>query len=250
MWLFEGDGLIGAFRMSHVFMAIAWMGLLWFFNFVQTPAFAKMGGPAKNEAFDHLTWRALWWFRWAAAFTWITGLLMLAIGPALDNAIYDGDYWKSTSGQVLVAAIVLAFLMLMNVWMIIWPNQRIVIGNARNVLAGKEADPAAADAARKAAMASRQNTIFSFTVVAFMVGASHFWGSSGFEFQPESGNRIVWYIVILAIAVLMELNALGIIGGFGAGGTNVIYDTHQNAIYAGVGILVVLYFLTEILFGA
>jgi uncharacterized membrane protein len=70
MWLFDGDGgLWGALRISHVFMAIMWMGLLWFFNFIQTPAYAELNAGARNEAFDKLTWRGLWWFRWAAAFT-------------------------------------------------------------------------------------------------------------------------------------------------------------------------------------
>ena len=66
--------------------------------------------------------------------------------------------------------------MLYNVWMVIWPNQQIVIANARNVQAGGEADPNAPAAARAGAMASRQNTIFSLPLLVFMVGAAHFYG--------------------------------------------------------------------------
>ena len=69
MEIFHRIGLSGAFRIAHVIVAIMWMGLLWFFNFVQTPAYAEMEAPARNNAFDKLTWRALWWFRWAAAAT-------------------------------------------------------------------------------------------------------------------------------------------------------------------------------------
>src|SRR5205807_2511376 len=69
IWLFHRGGLWGASRMLHVIVGIMWMGLLWFFNFVQTPAYAEMEASARNNAFDKLTWRALWWFRWAAAAT-------------------------------------------------------------------------------------------------------------------------------------------------------------------------------------
>jgi uncharacterized membrane protein len=137
--------------------------------------------------------------------------------------------------------------MFLNVWLVIWPNQQIVIRNARNVLAGQQPDPAAAPAARKAALASRMNTIFSLPLLVFMVGASHFWGSLGFESQPSSGERIVWLLFSLVLWAVLELNALGIIGGFGQGGTNVIYDTHQNAIWTGVALIVIFYVLSELL---
>jgi hypothetical protein len=91
------------------------------------------------------------------------------------------------------------------------------------------------------------NTIFSLPLLVFMVGATHFWTSGGFEQNPDSGPRIVWWIITFAIWAVLELNALGIIGGFGQGGTNVIYDTHQNAIWTGVALIVIFYVLTEIL---
>ncbi len=80
--IFSTRGLFGAFRIGHVIVAIMWMGLLWYFNFVQTPAYAEMDASSRNNAFDKLTWRALWWFRWAAAATIVFGLLLLAIGSA------------------------------------------------------------------------------------------------------------------------------------------------------------------------
>ena len=80
MEIFHKAGLTGAFRMAHVIVAFMWMGLLWFFNFVQTPAYAEMEPSARNNAFDKLTWRALWWFRWSAAATVLFGLLIIAVG--------------------------------------------------------------------------------------------------------------------------------------------------------------------------
>src|SRR5215212_5994586 len=80
MEIFSQAGLGGALLIAHVVVAIMWMGLLWFFNFVQTPAYAEMDGAARNNAFDKITWRALWWFRWAAAATVGLGLLIIALG--------------------------------------------------------------------------------------------------------------------------------------------------------------------------
>jgi uncharacterized membrane protein len=236
--------------MLHVIVGIMWMGLLWFFNFVQTPAYAQMDPAARNEAFDKLTWRALWWFRWAAAATVASGILILLVGGFGDTDAYSSGYWKSPSGLTLAVGILFGITMFLNVWLVIWPNQQIVIANARNVLAGGQADPAAATAARKGALASRQNTIFSLPLLVFMVGASHFWASAGFDATPASGKRVVWLLIALVIWAVLELNALGIIGGFGTGGTNVIYDTHQNALWAGIALIVIFYVLTEILFAA
>src|SRR4051794_34954993 len=238
MQIFHSYGLFGIFRWGHVLAAVMWIGLLWFFNMVQTPAYAEMDPAARNNAFDKLTWRALWWFRWAAAATVASGILILLVGGFGDTDAYNSTYWKSPSGLTLSIGILFGITMFLNVWLVIWPNQQIVIANARNVQAGGQADPAAATAARKGALASRQNTIFSLPLLVFMVGASHFWASTGFDQTPGSGGRVVWFLLSLIIFAALELNALGIIGGFGAGGTNVIYDTHQNAIWAGVGLIV------------
>jgi uncharacterized membrane protein len=247
MELFTQDGLFGASRIAHVIVGVMWMGLLWFFNMVQTPAYAQMEASARNNAFDKLTWRALWWFRWAAAATVVTGILILLFGGFGDTDVYRGDFWKSPSGLSLSIGILFGLTMFLNVWLVIWPNQQTVIANARNVQAGGEADPAAASAARKGAMASRVNTIFSLPLLVFMVGTSHFWGALDFDLEPSGGARMGWLLISLAIWVLLELSALGILGGFGQGGTNIIFDTHQNAIWTGVGLIVFFYLLSEIL---
>src|SRR2546429_6559526 len=181
-----------------------WMGLLWFFNFVQVPAYAEMEPAARNNALDKLTWRALWWFRWAAMATVIFGILMRAVEGGRSH-VYSNDFWRSTAGVTLLIGILFGFVMLYNVWMVIWPNQQIVIANARNVQAGGEANPAAPAAARAGAMASRQNTIFSFSVFLFMVGSDHFFNDAR-HFKsildpPAAGVRVLFYIVVLAIAV-------------------------------------------------
>src|SRR4029079_7788936 len=102
MAIFTRYGLQGAFTIAHVIVAIMWMGLLWFFNFVQTPAYAEMDGAARNNAFDKITWRAMWWFRWAAVATVLFELLVIAVGCG-DK--FDGDFWKSTAGVTLLIGI-------------------------------------------------------------------------------------------------------------------------------------------------
>jgi uncharacterized membrane protein len=234
----------GAFasRWAHVVVGITWIGLLYYFNFVQVPAFAQMEPAARNNAIDKLASRALWWFRWSALLTVLTGLSILLFQNNGKAQLVDGDYWKSTQGMSIATAILLALTMFANVWLVIWPNQKKVIANARNVQAGGEADPAAAAAGRRAGLASRQNTIYSFAMLMFMVGTAHFFfGGNGFKALPSGGDRATYWIIAVVIWGLLELNALGVIGGTGQNATNWMYESHKNALIAG-GVLVVVYY--------
>jgi uncharacterized membrane protein len=244
MWLFDQNGFDNALRISHVIVGVMWMGLLWFFNFVQVPSYAEMDAAARNNALDKLTWRALWWFRWAALATVVFGLLIVAVWP--DN--YDADYWQSTAGLTLLLGIIMGLVMAANVWMVIWPNQQVVIANARNVQAGGQANPDAAAAARRGAMASRQNTIFSLPVLVFMVGASHFYATSEhWDVDLSAGTWLIYFLIGVAIIAVLELNAVGRVSGTGNTGLNVIYETHRNAMYTGLALIVFFYLLAEIL---
>jgi len=93
----------GAFasRWAHVVVGITWIGLLYYFNFVQVPAFAEMDAAARNNALDKLAWRALWWFRWAAVATVATGIMILLFQPGNGAKIQltDTDYLKTTAGM-------------------------------------------------------------------------------------------------------------------------------------------------------
>ena len=140
------------------------------------------------DAFVKLVPRALWWFRWGAMFTFLTGLVMLGIRGA-------GVTLDITIGAVL------GTLMFLNVWLIIWPNQRVVIASNEQVKAGGEANPAAAAAAPKAALASRTNTLFSIPMLFFMGSSAHF------AHGGLSGNTTSLIVALVIIAVL-ELNAI------------------------------------------
>jgi uncharacterized membrane protein len=236
----------GAFasRWAHVVVGITWIGLLYYFNFVQVPAFAEMDPAARNNAIDKLASRALWWFRWAAVATVATGILILLFqgGNGGKIQLTDTDYLKTVSGMSIATGVVIALVMFVNVWGVIWRNQKRVIANARNVQAGGEADPTAAPAGRKAGLASRQNTIFSFTMLMFMVGTSHFFAAStGFKVAPSGGDRATYWIIAVVIIALLELNALGVIGGTGQNASNWMYESHKNALITG-GVLVVVFY--------
>ena len=137
--------------------------------------------------------------------------------------------------------------MVANVWMVIWPNQQIVIANARNVQAGGEANPTPRPPAA-GAMASRQNTIFSLPLLVFMVGASHFYRARNTGIRVRAARSGALYFIIgIAIIAVLEVNALGKISGTGNGGLNVIYETHKNAMYTGFALIVIFYILAEIL---
>ena len=245
--IFENFGLNFLARWAHVLTGITWIGLLYYFNFVQVPAFAALDAGARNQAVDKLASRALWWFRWAAFATFIFGLLIGVLWDGFSQsgkgAFMTEGYFKSASGVSIATGMLLGITMFLNVWGVIWRNQKKVIANARNVLAGGEADPTAADAGRAALLASRQNTVFSFAMLLFMVGTAHFFGS-----YDTNNDRAIYWVVTLVLWLVLELNCLGIIGGTGPGGPRVIYDSHKNAIITGLVLVVVWYLLWVILF--
>jgi uncharacterized membrane protein len=238
--IFTRDGYAYFSRWSHVFVGITWIGLLYFFNFVQVPAYAEMEAAARNNALDKLTSRALWWFRWAAAATLVSGILIIIFQKQ-----YENDFIKTAQGVSLYAAVLLAVTMFLNVWLVIWPLQKRVIANARNVQAGGQADPDAPAAARRGLMASRMNMIYSLPMLLFMVGTSHF----PYKIISTTGSsRAVFWIIWIVIWGVLELNALGLLGGTTPGGPRIIFDNHRNAIIASfVYSLVALLLFTLIL---
>ena len=239
--LFERAGFAGALRWLHVLFGIAWIGLLYYFNFIQVPAFAELSAGARNEAITKLASRALWWFRWAALGTAIFGIL---IAGATED--YFQDFFKRADGVSIFLGMIIALTMLYNVWMVIWPNQKIVIANAANVLAGGQPDPNAAAAGRRAFLASRQNTLFSISMLWFMVGTAHFYTGSTFGFDLGAGKVFGFLIIALIIWAVLEANALGFIGGTGPGPTKQIYETVRNVIISGFVLWFVLWLLSEL----
>ena len=173
------------FRYAHIVFGVAWIGLLYYFNFVQTEYVKEADDGAKADVMAKLAPRALWWFRWAALFTFLTGLIML--------------WWVSSQQRFNLGIALGAFmgtLMMLNVWGIIWPNQKIMIGLT-------EGDKTVAGP--KAALASRTNTLLSLPMLYFMVASVHGFAASGGVWASVSTTAL---IIGLAIIVVIEANAI------------------------------------------
>jgi uncharacterized membrane protein len=159
-WINLGSHAWWAFfmRWLHVLSGVMWIGLLWYFNFVQTPSMPKIPDEHKPAISKVIAPTALFWFRWAALATIVTGLLL---------GTMNGYLAKALSLQVPFTAIGigmwLGLVMAFNVWFIIWPNQKKVLGI---VQAGAEEKAAAA---KKAGLTSRLNTLLSIPMLYCMV---------------------------------------------------------------------------------
>ena len=169
------------FRYFHVLAGITWIGMLYYFNFVQTEYFKEAEADAKKDAMDKLAPRALWWFRWGAMVTFITGLYLFHKLGAFSNL---------DLAPIWVGALAGTFMFL-NVWLIIWPNQQVVLGM-------KEGD--GPSSAAKAGLASRTNTLFSGPMLLGMLGSKHL-------ALPLGGASTGLYLA-LGLIVLLEINAL------------------------------------------
>jgi len=232
-------------RWLHVLGGIMWIGLLYYFNFVQVPAFAAFGDEARarNIAIDKVARKALWWFRWAAVFTFVTGILITLV----TENYYSEGFGKNAGGIAISTGMLLGIIMMLNVWGVIWRNQKVVLANAANVLAGGEANPDAPAAGRRAVMASRQNAIFSVSMLYFMVYKSH---SPRTGDTVSSGNIATYWIIALVIIAILEVNALGLMPWKTAPnkGINALYDGKgvRNPLIAAFGLWVVFLILSEI----
>jgi uncharacterized membrane protein len=244
MEIFEEYGIEFLVRYAHIISGVTWIGLLYYFNFVQTPAFAAFEPGPRNEAFAKLVPRALWWFRMGAMSTFAFGILLFALGMGGDFAPFDD--MQSIQTLSILAGMLYGTIMFLNVWLVIWPNQKIVIANAEGVLAGKEADPAAAAAARKGACASRTNTLFSIPMLFFMVATGHLTAFGGYD-TSAGGDRAIWYVVVVAVAAVFEAIALRAPAVGKPEAWHI--DKHKNTLIAGFSVLVVLYIVMELLFG-
>ncbi len=248
MEIFQDAGGIILSRWVHYLAGITWIGLLYYFNFVQVPSFATFEAGTRNEAIDKLVPRALWWFRWGAVLTLLSGIMILAT----QGNLTQDNYFAEPAGVSISTGMLLAIIMFMNVWMVIWPNQRKVIANARNVIAGGEADPTAAAAGRKALLASRTNALFSIPMLFFMGATGHFRGNdgSGLSNYVTEGNVGKFWGPVVLIILLLELNALGVLGGTGQGPLRKYLDSHRDTIIAGFVLWVVIYLIWEFAFSA
>lgn len=168
-----------ALRLTHLIAGITWIGLLYYFNFVQVPTFKELDAPTKSILVPRLVKRALFWFRWSALVTVLAGWLYflswwaagtgnsyfpLATGSALPQPTWD---------LAILAGGLLGTFMFINVWGIIWKYQRRVIAATEAAAKGTPAPPEMALWGKRATIASRFNMLMSFPMLFFMASASH-----------------------------------------------------------------------------
>ena len=158
------------FRWTHVLAGVMWIGLLWYFNFVQIPNMPKIPDDQKPAIGKVIAPAALFWFRWAALATVATGIVLALMNEYFSDAITFGILGAATDGHVLRHTAIgigmwLGIVMMLNVWFIIWPNQKRALG-----IVEVEADRKARSA-RYAMLASRTNTMLSIPMLYAMVSA-------------------------------------------------------------------------------
>ena len=226
--LFTMDGFLFALRWFHILFGVTWIGLLYYFNFVQGAFFAETDGATKSGAIQKLVPRALWWFRWSAMFTVIIGLILL------QGRMHQGLPFASSWGVTILTGMGLGLLMWFNVWFVIWPNQKVVIASAIQVAGGGAAIPEAAACGARAGVASRTNTLFSIPMLFFMAAARNL----NINIAPEA-NLTLLAIVIAVILLAIEFNAL-------KGKTGPL-TTIKGVIHCGFGLAIALYVIIELM---
>ncbi|MBC7692666.1 MAG: urate hydroxylase PuuD [Methylotenera sp.] len=225
--LLSMDGFLFALRWFHVFFGVIWIGLLYYFNFVQGPFFAETDAPTKSQAIQKLLPRALWWFRWGAMFTLITGILLVT------GRTHQGFSFASSWGVNILTGMSLATVMWFNVWFIIWPNQKVVIASATQVAGGGTVIPEAAACAAKAGLASRTNVLFSIPVLFFMSAARNL------NVTVDESSKFGLCAALIAIVILgLEFNAI-------KGKTGPL-TTVKGVIHCGFALALVMYAIVEI----
>ena len=217
--LFSQNTLAFLLRWIHLLAGITWVGLLYYFNFIQGEYFKVADSSAKSDVLQKLAPNALWWFRWAAVFTFLSGLVLI--------------YIKHLTGMGIMIGVTMGTIMFLNVWLIIWPNQKIVIASARQGADGDKALPGTAAALGKAGLASRTNTLFSIPMLFFMASSGHM---AQLQTPVHQASTESLTLVFGLIAVL-ALN--GVVGKAGP------FTTVKGVVSSGFLLTVILFLLAE-----
>jgi uncharacterized membrane protein len=160
------------FRWAHVLSGVMWIGLLWYFNFVQIPNMASIPDEQKPAISKVIAPAALWWFRWGAMATIVTGIILAILNGYFVQAITLGIAGGTIGHTMIGIGMWLGAIMWFNVWFVIWPNQKKALG-----MVEVDADAKAA-AGRTAMLFSRTNTLLSIPLLFAMVSAQNLFSIS------------------------------------------------------------------------
>jgi uncharacterized membrane protein len=231
MALMGESGYLFLLRWIHFLAGITWIGLLYYLNFAQVPFFAETEAPVRSGAQQKLLPRVMWWFRWGAMITFLSGWLYLLHYWIGRRGITDPGTWVILLGGILGS------VMWFNVWFVIWPAQKLVIQNALDTAAGKPANPAVAPKAARAGLASRTNVVFSIPMLFMMGAASHLP-------LPMPGSGAAFWLIALIIILLVEGNALAVAPGKP---TTKPLATVKGTLWFGFILAAVFYLLFEVM---
>jgi uncharacterized membrane protein len=222
-------------RWFHFLAGITWIGILYYFNFVQAPFFGMCDKDAEK-------WRgvkpgmvrgllpiALWWFRWGAMFTFLIGLFLIEVLRR------RGEGLTGPGMAMVIAGALFGTLMWANVWFVIWPNQRVVIENAERTASGGQAIPDAAARGARAGLVSRTNVLLSVPMLLFM-GGRGLQPIVAPDATPDTRPWVFW-VITLIVLVLIEANALKA----AAAPLPKPFDTPKNVLHAGLLLAVVMF---------
>ena len=233
MSLASGEGLQFLLRWFHFLAGITWIGMLYYFNFVQTPFFASAEPPVRSGMLaGGLVNRALWWFRWGAMITFITGWLIIFDKMGRQYG-FEGFFATSYGWKIFFGGM-LGSLMWFNVWFVIWPAQQIVMASAAQVAKGGQAIPEAAARGQRSGFASRTNTLLSIPMLFFMGAASHLPMAE----PTGAGAKFGALILLLVVMAAAEYNAM--VGTAGAG--KKMLSTLNGTFWGGFIATAILYF--------
>jgi uncharacterized membrane protein len=185
----------------------------------------------RTGAIQKLVPRALWWFRWGAMFTFLAGILIYLLRM---HEMGAGLFYTSSYGVSITIGGLLGTIMFLNVWLVIWPAQQVVIASANQVASGGQALPDAAARGRRSGLTSRTNVVFSIPMLFFMGAASHYPSLVG----PGGPGALCWILLLIVIAAV-EVNALS--GTQGA--TKKPLDSVAGALWFGFIVWAILYVL-------
>lgn len=185
-------------RWLHFFFGVMWIGHLYYFNMTQMNIMPKADAATKAGITRVLLPEAMYWFRWGAMWTMVTGVLYL--GHKYHQV---PEFFSSSYGLAIGVGASFGLIMWANVWFLIWPKQKIVIASAEQVANGGTAIPSAAESAARARVVSRTNTMFSIPMLFFMGAASHM----PLPVTPESKTGLFWGAFLVILAAL-QLNGM------------------------------------------
>jgi len=183
------DVLQALFRWIHFLAGITWIGILYFFNLINAHVTAALQPPTRREVVPQLMPRALWWFRWGAMYTFLSGLLIIIWKYFLLGSGFTGDsgLFTTEAGQWITFGALLGIIMWFNVWFIIWPAQQQLITWVKE----GQAPPEQPAVAKRALYTSRVNTFLSVPMLfGMLAGAGHY---------PTINFNLLWLIIVLVL---------------------------------------------------